>query len=475
MSVTRKIAHNTLYQIAGKIISTFLGLIALAMLTRYLGQVKFGWYITTIAFLQFVAILIDFGLVPVTAQMMSEPRFDKRRLLRNLLGFRFATAVIFFAVAPLTALLFPYPLPVKIAISFTSLSFLANAMNQIFIGFYQQKLKMYIQAIGEVAGRIVLVAGLFFLIRMNATFLTIMGLITVSGISYLLVMWFSSIKYTRPTLAFDRTIWLAIASKMWPIAISIVFNVVYLKGDIILLGIFKDQAEVGLYGAAYRVIDILAQTAMMLMGVIMPLLAFSWARGLEEKFNKRYQQAFDAMMLLAVPMTVGVIVMAEKIMLLVAGPEFAPAAAALQILALAVLGVFIGAVFGHTAVAINKQKKTIWVYATNSVLTLIGYLIFIPAYGMLGAAWMTVFSELYAALFLFLVVKRYVKNGLRLHTFNKIVLSSLIMGLVIYWFIGQNVILVSLIGMAVYTVVLYAIGGVSKQTVREIISWRQVK
>ncbi|MBU1895837.1 oligosaccharide flippase family protein, partial [Patescibacteria group bacterium] len=80
MSVTKKIAHNTMVQIVGKIFSTVLGLVALGMMTRYLGAEQFGWYITTIAFLQFVGILIDFGLIPVTAQMMSEPKFDKIKL-----------------------------------------------------------------------------------------------------------------------------------------------------------------------------------------------------------------------------------------------------------------------------------------------------------------------------------------------------------------------------------------------------------
>ena len=48
-----------------------------------------------ISFLQFIGIVIDFGLVPVTAQMMSEKDFDKEKLFRNLLGFRFLTSVLF--------------------------------------------------------------------------------------------------------------------------------------------------------------------------------------------------------------------------------------------------------------------------------------------------------------------------------------------------------------------------------------------
>ncbi|PIR77405.1 MAG: hypothetical protein COU30_02645, partial [Candidatus Magasanikbacteria bacterium CG10_big_fil_rev_8_21_14_0_10_38_6] len=156
MSTTRKIAHNTLIQISGKVVSTLLGLVAIGMMTRYLGQAQFGWYVTVISFLGFAGILIDFGLIPVTAQMMSEPKFDKTVLFKNLLGFRFVTAFVFFGIIPFLAWLFPYPREVNIAIGFVSLSFLAISMNQVLIGFYQTKLKMHVQVIGEVFGRLVL-------------------------------------------------------------------------------------------------------------------------------------------------------------------------------------------------------------------------------------------------------------------------------------------------------------------------------
>ena len=59
MSTARAIAQNTAIQISGKAVSTLLGLAAIAMMTRYLGVEKFGWYITAIGFLQFVGIFSD--------------------------------------------------------------------------------------------------------------------------------------------------------------------------------------------------------------------------------------------------------------------------------------------------------------------------------------------------------------------------------------------------------------------------------
>ncbi len=470
MTTIRKIAHNTIIQIVGKIFSTALGLLALGMMTRYLGTEQFGWYITTISFLGFIGILIDFGLVPVTAQMMSEPKHDKKELFKNLISFRFFTALFFLALAPAIALLFPYPIQVKQAITLTAIAFLGTAMNQVFLGLYQTKLKMHIQVIGENIGRIVLVIGLWLLMARNASFLPLMTIVVLNSLAYTAVLWIWAKKETPINFGFNWKIWKSIMTKMWPIAISIIFNVVYLKGDIIILSLFKTQTEVGIYGAAYRVIDILAQTAMMLMGVMLPLLAFAWSRKLKDSFKKYYQQSFDAMMLLALPMMVGTIILADKIMYIVGGDEFVISGRPLQILAIAVFGVYLGAVFGHAAVAINKQKQTIWIYVSNAVITLIGYLIFIPMYGMYGAAWMTVFSELYAGLLLWATIKHYSQEKLQLKTFAKIILASAVMGGVLLLVSELNIFILILLGMIVYGSVIILTKGISKETIKEIIT-----
>lgn len=470
MSLTKQVAHNTFFQIAGKVISTLLGLAAIAMITRYLGQEKFGWYITTISFLGAVGILIDFGMTPVTAQMLGENKFDKTKIFNNLVTFRFFSALLFLTIAPLFALFFPYPPTVKIAIAFTAISFFAIALNQVFVGFLQEKLKMQIQALGEIISRVILVVGLFLAIQNQAHFLTIMWVIILASVAYTFTLYLYIRKKTKIAFNFDKIIWQEIMIKMWPIAIAIIFNVVYLKGDILLLSYFKEQTEVGIYGAAYRVIDIVVQTAMMVMGVMLPLLAASWAKNNRQEFKERYHLSINSMMMIGLPMFTGLFLLAHPIMVLVAGPDFYLSGDALQILALAVLGVFWAGIFGHLVVAVNLQKKVLWVYISNAIITLIGYLIFIPRFGLYGAAWMTVFSEWYAAICLTIVAKTNVKEKMELGFIFKIILSSLTMGGIIYAIKELPVLLVILVAVAVYGLMLFVTKAVDKNSLKEILT-----
>jgi len=257
---------------------------------------------------------------------------------------------------------------------------------------------------------------------------------------------------------------------MWPIAVAIIFNVVYLKGDVLLLSYFNSQTEVGIYGAAYRVIDIVVQTAMMIMGVMLPLLANSWIQKNKEEFKQRYQVAFDAMMILAIPMFTGLFLLSHKIMVLVAGPEFYISGNALQILSLAILGVFWAGIFGHLVVAVNLQKEVLWVYISNAIITFTGYMIFIPKYGMYGAAWMTVFSEWYTAVMVTLVARKNVKDKIDYSFLRKVVLSSVVMGIIIVWLIKLPVLVIITISVLIYTIMLFATRAVSKNQLKDILS-----
>lgn len=470
MSLTKKIAFNTGIQLVGKIVSTVLGLVAIALLGRYLGPEQFGWYTTAITFLQFAGIMVDFGLIPVTAQMLGEGRHQQEILLPNLLGYRFATAGAFFIIAPFVALLLPYPEPVKWAIALMAISFVATSLNQVLTGFYQYRLRMHVVVIGEVAGRLALVAAMWLLIHFGAGFLPLMAAVTGASLIFTCVLWWQARREQPAGLAFSGPIWREVTIKMWPIAVSIIFNVVYLKGDTLLLSLFRSQTEVGWYGAAYRVIDILSQLAMMIMGVMLPLLAASWAKHDEREFGERYQQSFNVLMLIGVPIAVGASLLAPRVLTLVFGPEYAPAGPMLGLLSWAVLGVFVGAVFGHAAVAINRQKNTMWIYISNAVITLAGYLWAIPRFGWLGAASLTVFSEWYAGLLLAFTVSRLLPTHLSLKPLGKIIIAALLMGAVIWqtasWPIFVTIILAGLL----YAAALFIFGVVRMSTFREIFS-----
>ncbi len=463
MSITQTIVKNTIIQIAGKMVSTALGLVAVIIMTRYLGAEHFGWYVTATGFLQYIGIVSDFGFTVTTSNMLAEGVFDRTQLFRTIFTWRFLTALLFQGLAPLIILFFPYPLEVKIAVAITTLSFFAISLAQVFIGYYRETLQLKTVVYAELAGRLLLVLGVALVAYKSWGFLPIMAVITLGSVANTVYLW---LKAGPIRFLIDTAITKALFYKMWPTALSVMFNACYLQADRVILPLYASQTIVGLYGAAYRVLDIIIQIAALIMGMVMPIITAMWAQGRRQEFAERYQFGFDLMAMILIPLVVGTFILAEPIMHFVAGAEFSAASTMLKWLSISIFGVCFGMIFGHIALAIDRQREALWIYASDAVLCLIGYFYFIPRYGWWGAAGVTIFSELYAGLLLTILTIYYSKTRPNILNLVKIFLACAGMAAVLIFFPRLPFVLAILVGGLVYGLLLVMLGA---------ISWAQIK
>ena len=495
MSLTRRIAHNTIIQITGKIISIALGLVTIAMMTRYLGKAGFGQYTTITAFLQVFTIFVDMGLALMMVQMISKPNvihekdnsnappcqrggnkggegdtITEQKLVNNFLSLRFVSSLIFLSIAPLIAIFIPsYSNIIKIGIALTSISFFFGSLTQVLTGIFQKHLRMERVALAELFGRIFLVGFTVLAIFSKWNLYAFLIAVVLGSLANFLCLFYFSHKFVKIKFQIDLAVWKNILKQCWPIALSIAFNLVYFKIDTIILSLTRSQAEVGIYGATYRVLEIAIVFPIMFINLVLPFLTLSWANADKEKFKNILQKSFDFLIIIAVPMVVATLFLGTKIMTLIAGPQFSASGPVLKILIIATAIIFIGNLFGHVIVAIGKQKQMLKYYILTAIVGLAGYLIFIPKYSYFGAAYMTIVAEIIIALSAFIIVKRATKISPKLLVFWKSILASLIMAIPLYFFKNWNLFLLIGIAGISYLMVLYFIKGFSKEMVKEII------
>lgn len=472
MSLTRKIALNTTVQIAGKIVSTVIGLMAIGMIGRYLGREGMGNYTTIIAFLQFFGILVDMGLYIILIKKISEPEIDEEKVVNNIFTLRLLSAVIFLGLAPLFVLFFPYPPMVKWGVALTTFSFLFITLNQALSGVFQKKLRMDKVAIAEVAGRAVLLGGTFLAILLEKNLLYIMLAVVLGSLVNFLAIFYFTNKYIKIKLHFDFDIWKKVMKEAWPVALAILFNLVYFKADTIILSLYKSQSDVGIYGASYKVLEVLSTFPAMFAGLMMPLLTKSFQEKNIEQFKKILRKAFDALIMVMIPMVVGTYFIAEKVMVFIFGQDFKVSGTVLQILIVATGIIFMGNLFGNSVVAVNRQRQILWAYGAIAIISVAGYFIFIPVYSYFGAAWITVISEFLITFASAYVVFRATKVGPSFRLFFKSLLASIGMGAILFLFRSQSLFILILFGFIVYTFLLYLFKGFSKELVLEVISPR---
>lgn len=432
MNVSKRIAHNLVFQLIGKALSIALGLLAIAGITRYLGANGFGDYTTINTFLSFFAVIADFGLTLVTAQMISADPDREKKLLNNLFSFRLISAVIILGLGPWLIWLMPYSQEIKIGAIICSWSYIFIAFNQTFIGLFQKKLTMQLSAIAEVFNRIVFLAGVFWVIKYGHGLIGIMWVTSLSGFAGFVLHYIFTLKIHRLKPEFDWTIWKLIARNSWPLLLTITSNLIYLRADTLILSLLKPSYDVGLYGAAYKIIDVLSALPFMFAGLILPLLTQAWVAKEKSRFFEIIQRSLDLMIIAAIPLVVGTQMVAKEIIILMAGGEFAAAAPILKLLMLAIAFIFLGCIFSHAIIALGQQKKSIPFYLFTSLTALVGYLIMIPKFSYFGAAIITIYSEATIAILSAWFVAR--KTGMRINIrmLWKSAAASAIMALALY-------------------------------------------
>jgi O-antigen/teichoic acid export membrane protein len=473
MSLARALALNTGVQILGKGVSTVLGIVIIGLLTRQLGTEGFGAYSTANAFLQVFALLLDLGLNVTLVALLGEHAGDEkyeRRCTSALFTLRIVMAFFILGlVAPAVALASPYPLELKLAIIALAGSFIFPSLNQVVVGAQQRHLKMSMAAVAENIGRLIALAGLVYAQSQGWGLVPIMWFISLAGFGNFILNFLSARKYADFHWNWDPAFWKMALNRSWPVGLSIAFGLAYFKADTLILSFVRPQAEVGIYGAAYRVLEILITVPFMYAGVLLPILSNAFAKKDFPKFKNLVTNSIDVMLVFCLPMMFGTWLLGERVMALVAGPEFVESGRVLWILIVAVAAIYLNTVFSHIVVAIDGQRKMIPVYIAVAIGAVIGYLLFIPTYGMWAAAWLTVASEVLVGLGSLVVANKVVTTEFKPRVLIAAAGASLLMSAVVWLIRDQFAVIPIIVGAIVYTVALYAFGGIRKATIQDIL------
>ncbi|MFH1711872.1 MAG: oligosaccharide flippase family protein [Patescibacteria group bacterium] len=459
---TKALAKNTALQITGKLLATFFGLLTVAVLARYLGTAGYGQLTIALTFLSVFAVIVDFGLTLTTTQMISEHKAREEHLLGNLLSLRIISAVLFLALAPIVALAFPYDNIVKIAIAVGAVSYLFGTTSQMLVGVFQKRLVIGRFVLAELINRGGVLLGAIIAPLFGLSLVGIVWILVAGNALQLISILIFAGRYVKLRLKLNLATWKDIISRSWPIGASIFFNLIYLRGDIVFLSLYRSEAEVGIYGAAYKVVDVIAAVPVMFMGLVLPMLVATWSKKTaeaKESFHKQMQNFFDFFSVAALPIALGSIAVGPALMTLIAGEDFKESGEILMVLGPAAAIVFFGSLSGHAIVAVNKQRIMTWAYFAVAVVTVAGYMICIPIYGMWAAAWWTLISEILILILTFTVVMRVSKFRPKMKTFCIASLASIIMFLGLLMFPTIHVLAEIVLGTIIYVIALAALGG----------------
>ena len=425
-SFSASVGRNTAIQFFGKIVSTIIGFITTAIMLRYLQPSGFGSYTAAIAYAGFFSVIADLGLYLILIRDFNKPNADREKILGNALGIRWASAICILGGSAIVAFALPFYSPeVKRAIVVAALSFVAVAGTQLMTAVFQTHLVTWWISLGEILGRLMLLIGVWWVMSIHGGLLMMMAAVMLGSLINFIFVSVVANRYIRVRIRFDFPVWRQMIIDTLPISISIVLNLLYFKADTIFLSVFqKGDAAIGLYGAAYKVLEILITFPLMFVGLLLPSLGRTFAAQEKEKFVRLFQRGFEVLLILVVPIMVGGSIIAREILVAIGKESYAPAAGVLQLLLIAVGATFLNALSGHTVTIINKQRQMIFGYLTVAVVGLATYLLLIPRFSYYGAAIGTIITEVLSAIIGYVMILRTVQFRLQAGIIWKLLISG---------------------------------------------------
>jgi len=156
--------------------------------------------------------------------------------------------------------------------------------------------------------------------------------------------------------------------------------------DLILLGHFRSPAEVGTYGAALRLAQVLEDLTDPLYFAAFPQLARAWVEARDEFFRLLRRMAAVLAALTTAVVVLGV-AGAPLVVSVALGPAYAAAGEPFRLLLLAT-GVAVATLWATPAMLGSGQPAVATAAATAGAVCLVVLLVgLVPSWGMTGAAW----------------------------------------------------------------------------------------
>lgn len=466
-ALKRKIGENLAASVAGRFFSGALGVASIAFVTRALGAENFGEYSLVLTISYVFSVLGSFGLDPLLAREIVKEGADEKKIIERIFFTRTTLLLCFLSLGAAFAFFLPYSFTVKLGVVIAAVGSLLFSLAQLLTGVFQKHLKTAVPALAEVAVRCAQLLFSFLLYIKGAGTFSFLFVFVAGGALNLAIAYHWVAAHTgfrfRPWLFYKsaREGFFLVVREGWPFAASAVLTLVYFRGDAIILSLMYSSREVGIYGAAYKVLENAIFIPIAFAGLIMPLLSrYFFVDPL--KFRAVFQKSFDFLAALAVPFAAGGAYLSADIMRLLGGGGFEDAAAPLRVLFLAIAFIFFGALFGNALIAMHKQKAALRAYGAVAALNIAANLYFISRYSYMGAAWVTAATEALVTLYMLYIIFRSAGFFPSLGVLAKALVSASIMIAFLNIFPNQSIVALVLLGVCVYPVCMYALGGISK-------------
>ncbi len=397
MNNTTLVAKNTFWQILGRGVMLACSLTTAYFLTRLLGIEAWGNYIfiTNIVLIAFN--LADFGTGTITVRNLAQPKLktsQQQAIFTQALTLKLSFTLI--ALLILAILIFSLnqfqdirvlALLSSLAIVFLTFRTLAEALFMAHLRFVA---KVFFETLASIfsVGGVVLISQTYYQITLGQSLLVWGGGAAISAFGALIFLKRKFSHIFTLNLGFEGT--KEFLRQSVPVGIRQLVFALYDAGiDSFFLKTLVGSAAVGFYGLSYKIYTNLILGAAFFMNSLFPIII----KKDHQNLTPTLKRGAIFLSISGLIISLSVAALAPTIIKAISGEAFLPSIPVLRILMLALVFGYLNHLTGYTMIALKAEKQLLCLSLFALIINLAGNWLFIPVFGIIGAAWVTVATE----------------------------------------------------------------------------------
>lgn len=392
----RKFAVNTIWLLAGTLLTRAISAVALILIARQLGVERYGQFVASQSITGLTTVLFTLGMEGLLLREGGKNRERLPQLMASGVVLVLVLGIPWIAGITLASSWLDTTVFVPGFVALSALAFWLDGLSMIAWSSFKAVLKNHVVLALMASAQIVWLGlvGVCVVLQVREPQIYLLGSAASSLLATTTSLW-----YARRTFGwqFERSLVIPVARASVPFALSIAFALIYGKADVSIVAYSLGKIAAGWYGPAIAMVSALVLIPVAMYGVLVPTLSRLHAEQ-PRRIQKIWPKIMLGMTVLGVVLGGALAIMARPVVQLLYGSEFAPTGEVLAVLS-AVLGlrcVSIG--LAAILVAVGQQHQRAVMQGISAGLNVVLNLIFVRQWGIVGAAVIYVISELALAI-----------------------------------------------------------------------------
>ncbi|MDP8248113.1 MAG: flippase [Candidatus Tritonobacter lacicola] len=392
MSTAQRVIKNTFLLVIARLTGQLSSLVYFAVIAHFLGVRDFGTYALIMALYAIFQMLSFFGMHNYLVREVSRDKEKAGAYLANSILAKLFLVIPVFVIMVASVHFLNYP-PIVIRCTLAlGIALLMDTLSHVFDSFFQAYERMgFLTLISFLTSCVILAAGCSVLYFGGGVMALVWVFIFSRGFYFVISFLFLYRYIVRPRVTFELSAVRAILRATTVFAGASILAALFQRVDTIMISKFWGEGEVGLYNAAYKLMQSGWIFILAFMVSVYPIFSRHYSEG-KAGISNIFSLSVKCLVSLFLPVAVIASILSVPIITTVFGEEFTASAAILAIIVWALIPFSVEQASGRVLFAAGEQRIVLRTLVIGTLSNVVLNLLLIPRYMAIGAAVATVAS-----------------------------------------------------------------------------------